>query len=73
VVSVRSTRTNERVVRDMVDSLASPMQARQPREEAEERSLMTVQDNRLVEMKEWTTPGASDRSSRSFFVKGDMD
>jgi hypothetical protein len=49
------------------------MQAQRPREEAEELSLMTVQDNQLVEMKEWTTPGASDRGSRSFFVKGDMD
>ena len=71
VVWVRSSSTNGRVAGAAADSLASPMQVLQPQEGAGGQSSTTNPDNRLAEMKEWTTPPAFGLDSRSSSGKRD--
>ena len=71
VVWARSTKTNGRVVGAAAGSLAFPVQVLQLQEEAGGQSSTTNPDNRLVEMKKWTTPLAFGLDSR--FSSGKKD
>lgn len=72
MVWVQSTRTNGRVAKAVVDSLASLMQARRLRGEVGGQNLTTNPDNRPDETKEWTTPLAFGLDSRFSSGKEDM-